>query len=116
MQTNRDRSVNQRSLPSPTNLHFVQHSKPQNVSFAYFAFPSTKRAAELSEFDEKKKRNVCFSSSSMIFLVACSDSEYTEFIKPGASIESRHCGQDKRIFFCPVLQCLDSMLVPGFMN
>ena len=23
---------------------------------------------------------------------------YTEFIKPGASIESRHCGQDKRIF------------------
>ena len=23
---------------------------------------------------------------------------YTEFIKPGASMESRHCGQDKIIF------------------
>ena len=25
-------------------------------------------------------------------------------------------GQDKRIFFCPVLSRLDSMLTPGFMN
>ena len=41
---------------------------------------------------------------------------YTEFIKPGASMEPRHCGQDKRIFFCPVLKFLDSMLAPGFMN
>ena len=24
--------------------------------------------------------------------------------------------QDKRIFLCPVLPCLDSMLNPGFMN
>ena len=31
-------------------------------------------------------------------------------------MESRHCGQDKIIFFCPVLKCLDSMLVPGLMN
>ena len=28
--------------------------------------------------------------------------QYTLFQKPGASIESRHCGQDKRIFLCPV--------------
>ena len=41
---------------------------------------------------------------------------YTEFIKPGASMESMHCGQDKRIFCCPVIKCLDSMLAPGFMN
>ena len=27
---------------------------------------------------------------------------HTLFQKPGASMESRHCGQDKRIFFCPV--------------
>ena len=27
---------------------------------------------------------------------------YTLFQKPEASMESRHCGQDKRIFFCPV--------------
>ena len=27
---------------------------------------------------------------------------YTLFQKPGASRESRHCEQDKRIFFCPV--------------
>ena len=26
----------------------------------------------------------------------------TLFQKPGASMESRHCGQDKRIFFCPI--------------
>ena len=36
---------------------------------------------------------------------------YALFQKPGASMESRHCGQDKRIF-CS--QCLDSMLAPGF--
>ena len=28
--------------------------------------------------------------------------KYTLFQKPGASMEWRHCGQDKRIFFCPV--------------
>ena len=43
---------------------------------------------------------------------------YTLFQKPGASMESRHCGQEKRILFyllsCP--QCLDSMLAPGFWN
>ena len=27
---------------------------------------------------------------------------YTLFQKPGTSMESRRCGQDKRIFFCPV--------------
>ena len=27
---------------------------------------------------------------------------YTLFQKPGGSMESRHCGQGKRIFFCPV--------------
>ena len=45
---------------------------------------------------------------------------YTEFMKPVASLESRH-GQDKRILqifllSCPVLKCLDSMLAPGFKN
>ena len=33
--------------------------------------------------------------------VSC-DMSYTLFQTPGASMESRHCGQDKRIFFCPV--------------
>ena len=31
-------------------------------------------------------------------------------------MESRYCGQNKRIFSYPVLKCLDSMLVLGLMN
>ena len=41
---------------------------------------------------------------------------YTEFIKPGASVESRWDRTGQRIFFCPVLSRLDSMLAAGFMN
>ena len=43
------------------------------------------------------KKSVC------VFLL----SKHTLFQKPGASTESRHCGQDKRIFFYRfVIRCI----------
>ena len=40
--------------------------------------------------------------------------EYTLFQKPGASMELRHFGKDKRIFFCPVYNALTACLLQAF--
>ena len=85
--------------------HFCK-TYPSQVELYFVVFESYHALCHLRSFFYK---NVCLK---FVRNVTNLVELYTVFIKPGASMESRHfrTGQKK------YLKCLDSELVPGFMN